>query len=176
VTRRGFLVAALAALEAWLLVRYREFGAQFHYFLHGFAGVAVGLALLTLVRARQQPGTGAWRVSPWLVAALGHVFSAFPDVLFLTVEALHVGWMDVFLAHISIHFIPAPFALPYALFALAVVSWLAQRLGRVRLGALVGVLVLATLAVALAVRDPLPRSLEEIRDEPAIALRCQLPV
>jgi len=44
------LAAGLVVLEGYIYLRYRQFGAQFHYLLHGFAGAAAGLALLVAAR------------------------------------------------------------------------------------------------------------------------------
>ncbi len=42
---------------------------------------------------------------PLVWPVLGHLFAMFPDFLF-TAGTAHYRWMDVFLGHISTHFVP----------------------------------------------------------------------
>lgn len=50
-TRRGWISAVLVLLtEGYLYYRYTLFGAEFHFWLHGLFGAALGLTALTIVR------------------------------------------------------------------------------------------------------------------------------
>lgn len=163
------LTAGLVILEGYVFVRYREFGAEFHYLLHGFTGAAVGLVLLVGARLTGH-GQG---VAPWVAVAIGRLVAALPDILYLTVEVPHQRWMDLFVAHIAVHLVPSAVAWSLALFVLGVVAMTAVLLGRRRVAA-AGVVLTAVLAVGgLAVREPIPRTLEELRSRPQ--LTCVIP-
>ncbi len=173
--RRLLIAAALAfAGEVYLALRYAEFGALFHYWLHGLWGMAAGLAVIVLWRWARSPqtGPGAQLV---VAAAVGRLLFAVPDVLFLVLDTPHAGWMDVFGAHISLHFVPVPVAWAYAAFAVAVVAASLGALGRRRPAAGLGVAVVVLLAAGLTVRQPIPRTLDEVRGDPEIAWSCTLP-
>lgn len=169
VAARLALAAGLVALESYVFLRYREFGAQFHYLLHGFVGAAAGLALLVSARLT---GHGAG-VAPWVAAAIGRLISALPDVLFLTVEVPHQRWMDVFVAHIAVHLVPSAVTWTLVLFSLSVFATTALLLGH-RVAAAGGVCLTMVLAVGgLVLREPIPRTLEELRSRPQ--LTCVIP-
>lgn len=163
------VAGAVIAIEFWLYLRYADLGAQFHFWLHGLFGGAIGLSLL-----------GAWRIvrptrlSPWGPGFLGHIYAAFPDVLFLSAGLVHMFWMDAFAFHISLHFIPAPLWWMLGVFVLALVG---ERLAvHRRRAAGVGVLALGVGAVALglALRAPLPDTLQEVCARPGVAVLCPL--
>jgi len=163
------LAAGLVVLEGYVYVRYRQFGAQFHYLLHGFAGAAAGLVLLVTARLT---GHG-WGVAPWVAVVAGRLVSALPDVLFLTVEVPHQRWMDVFVAHIAIHLVPWATTWSFALFCLAVLAMTVLLLGWRRQAAVAAALTALVAAVGLAVRQPVPRTLEDLRSRPQLA--CVIP-
>jgi hypothetical protein len=127
VSRRRWISAALVLLtEGYLYFRYARLGAEFHFWLHGLFGAALGLAALAIVRIararhHRDPARGA--VAPWEGSWVGHVYSALPDVLFLGFGVLHVLWMDVFAFHITLHFIPAPLITMLGLFLLALAAY-----------------------------------------------------
>lgn len=51
-SRRLWITAVLVAVtEGYLHVRYAALGAQFHFWLHGLVGAALGVSALTAVRA-----------------------------------------------------------------------------------------------------------------------------
>ena len=89
------------ALEVYLYAAYRGHEARFHWFTHFFAGTAAALLILAAVAARTR------RPVPypllWLI--LGHLVAMFPDLLF-NAGIAHERWMDVFLGHISTHYLP----------------------------------------------------------------------
>lgn len=167
---RTLIVAgAVIAVEVWLYLRYAELGAQFHFWLHGLFGGAIGLGLLA-----------AWRLvrptalSPWGPGFLGHLYSAFPDVLFLSAGIVHMYWMDAFAFHISLHFIPAPLWWMLGVFVLALSGerLAAHRRRAATLGALM--LSVGAVVLGLALRAPLPDTLQDVRAAPGIAVMCPL--
>ncbi len=171
--RRALTVAAVVGFESYLYWQYAAHGAQFHYFIHGFTGVAAGVAVLVLVRGGRVSTRGpAFDVV--LAAAAGRLLSAMPDVLFLAADLPHERWMDVFVAHISVHFVPAPVAATFTVFVLAVAGATAAALGRRLAGLTTAGAAVVLLVVGLAARAPIPRTLEEVRERPGIALRCPL--
>lgn len=172
--RRWISVAVVLLTEGWLYYRYAQLGAQFHFWLHGLFGAALGLAALTglrMLRARRRrrdPTQGA--VAPWEAGWLGHLYSATPDFLFLGFGVLHMLWMDVFAFHITLHFIPAPLVIMLVLFVLTLLAyglaaarhpWLASGTLAVAAGILV---------VSLAMAEPIPDSLPELHVDRGFAL------
>lgn len=169
--RRRTVVLALSVvgIEVWLYTQYAAPGAQFHFWLHGLFGFALGFLALAVYRI--VVGTP---VTPWGPGILGHVYSAFPDVLFLSFGILHVLWMDAFALHISVHFIPAPLVTMLVVFAVALAAERAAAHGRRRLasaGVAASTLIVAT---GLALRSPLPDTLQDVRSHEGIALLCPL--
>ena len=168
--RRWAVPLVVVIFEAWLYNQYAALGAQFHYWLHGLFGGALGAWAATAVVMLSRRRTA----NMWSAGVLGHLYSALPDVLFLAFGTLHYLWMDVFAVHISLHFIPAPLATMFAVFAVSVGSWAAAVLGRRPVaGAGMTAAVLIT-AVAVVVREPIPDTLQEVRAAPGIAVLCPL--
>ena len=96
----GWCAAAVLA-EAGLYASYRGHDARFHWFTHFFVGAATALAAMTVVVVlRRRPVA---RPLVWPLAA--HLFAMTPDLLF-TAGYAHRRWMDLFLGHISVHFVP----------------------------------------------------------------------
>jgi hypothetical protein len=171
VTRRAWISAVLVlAIEVLLYAQYARYGAQFHFWLHGLFGGALGVAALTLVRLVRGHRQG-W-VGPWGAGFLGHFYSALPDVLFVGFGVLHVLWMDVFAFHITLHFIPAPLITMLTVFVLTLAAY-GLVMARCRWAA-AAVLAIAAAAVviALALAAPIPHSVEEIREHPGLSLLC----
>ncbi len=170
--RRMLSVAVVLAVEGYLYYRYALLGAHFHFWLHALFGAALGCSLLAVFAVVRRRPLG----NVWGVGLTGHLYSAFPDLLFIGGGVLHYLWMDAFALHISLHFIPAPLVTMLAVFALSLGGWAAATLGRRRVAVgLVGCAVVATTA-ALSVRTPLPTSLEEFREERTLAFFCPLVV
>lgn len=163
------LAAAVVGIEAWLYTQYAALGAQFHFWLHGLFGFALGFLALAIYRM-----VVGSRLSPWGPGLLGHVYSAFPDVLFLSVGILHVVWMDVFALHISVHFIPAPLVTMLVVFAMALAAERAAAHGRRRMASAGVAVAVAVVAVGVALRSPLPDTLDDVRSQPDIAFLCPL--
>lgn len=160
---RRLVVTTVVLVEVYFFVRYAQGGALFHFWLHALLGGALGVGLLVLARLLR-PARGRRLRTPE-AGLTGHLYSAVPDVLFLVTGALHVAWMDVFVLHITAHFLwPTPLLAGLALWAVVVVAWVAERLGsrRAAAGALLGAT--AFLAVAVVLRAPLPSTLQEVVD------------
>lgn len=173
-SRRQWISAAFVLLtEGYLYYRYAQLGAEFHFWLHGLFGAALGLAALTIVRIGRtrdhgDPARGA--IAPWEAGWVGHIYSALPDVLFLGFGVLHVLWMDVFAFHITLHFIPAPLITMLVLFLLALASY--GLAASCRPWSAAGMLAVATgiLLVALALAEPLPDSLADLHTDRGFGL------
>jgi hypothetical protein len=93
-------VAAIA-VEVVLYLSYRDHDARFHWFTHFFVGAAAALVIMAAVTAR----TGRPVAYPLVWPLLAHLVAMVPDLLFVGGVA-HRRWMDVFLGHISTHFVP----------------------------------------------------------------------
>ncbi len=93
--------ALAVALEVYLYVAYRGHEARFHWFTHFFVGASVALLIMAAVGARTHRPVPY----PLLWPILGHLLAMVPDFLF-TAGIAHERWMDVFLGHISTHYIP----------------------------------------------------------------------
>lgn len=108
-------------VEVALFFSYRGHDARFHWFTHLFVGATVALVVMAVVarrRRRPVPYPLVWPV-------LGHVVAMFPDLLFAGGQA-HEPWMDVFLGHISTHFVPGRNLTWYAVFLAALALYLLQ--------------------------------------------------
>jgi hypothetical protein len=168
--------AAVLLIEAYLYARYAQLDGQFHYWLHGLLGAALGLAGLIAIRLirgrRRSQVTSAPRrraLTAWEAVGLGHLYAAFPDVLFLTFRLPHDYWMDAFALHITVHFIPAPLPTALALFLLTLTGYglvTAQR-RRPATAALSAAALTAIAAISLA--SSVPTRIEDLRDDPRLA-------
>lgn len=166
-THRAATVAVII-IEGYLYWRYRQLGAEFHFWLHGLFGGAIGVAAATawalLRRRRPRP--------VWASGFAGHVYAAFPDVLLLSAGVLHHLWMDVFAFHIALHFIPAPLVTMLVVFGLTLLAWLLAAWDRPRVAAGALALGVAVSTVALLMASPLPTTVDQLRQQPQIALLC----
>jgi len=90
-----------AAVEIGLYLSYRGHDARFHWFTHLFVGASLALAVMAVVTLRTLRPVPYPLV--WIV--LAHLVAMAPDLLFEGGIA-HERWMDLFLAHISSHFVP----------------------------------------------------------------------
>ena len=103
--------AAAVAVEIALYASYRSHDARFHWFTHFFVGASAALvvmAAVVVVRRRPVPLALVW-------VLVGHLVAMAPDLAFVAGEA-HRWWMDVFLGHISTHFVPGRNWTWYAVF------------------------------------------------------------
>jgi len=74
---------------------------------------------MTIVARRRQTPVRAPLV--WIVAA--HLYAMIPDLLFNGGE-IHRQWMDVFLGHVSTHFVPGRNWTWYAVFLVTAAAYL----------------------------------------------------
>jgi hypothetical protein len=122
-------VAVLA--EIALYASYDGHDARFHWFTHFFAGASVALLVMAAITAATRRAVRLPLV--WLL--LGHLAAMFPDLLFVAGHA-HERWMDVFMGHISTHFVVGRDLTWYLLFLgclalyLAVADRLRPEMGR----------------------------------------------
>ncbi len=112
------VVAVLA--EVALYGSYREHDARFHWFTHFFVGTSMALLIMAAVAARIRRPVRLPLVWPFL----GHVVAMFPDFLF-TAGIAHQLWMDLFLGHISTHFVPGRNLTWFTVFLFALATYLA---------------------------------------------------
>ena len=96
----GWCVVAVL-VELGLYASYRGHDARFHWFTHAFVGAAAALAVMTVVvLVRRRPVA-----RPLLWPMIAHVFAMTPDLLF-SGGYVHRWWMNLFLGHIRVHFVP----------------------------------------------------------------------
>lgn len=106
--RLGFF----AAMELLLYLLYGHHDADFHWFLHFFVGASAALIAMAIFAHR----SGRVARFPLLWTFTGHVIALFPDILWNFRLIPHQPWMDVFLLHITSHFIPGRNWTWYAVF------------------------------------------------------------
>lgn len=119
--------ALAVGVEVVLYVSYFAHEARFHWFTHFFVGASAALVVMTVI---------AWRTRrpvplPLVWPILGHLVAMFPDFLFEAGIA-HRRWMDVFLGHLSTHFIPGRNWTWYGVFlvCLALYLWVSSQQDR----------------------------------------------
>ncbi len=112
------VIAVLA--EVALYASYRGHDARFHWFTHFFVGASVALVVMAAVVARTRRPVPVPVVWPFLA----HVVAMFPDFLF-TAGIAHERWMDMFLGHISTHFVPGRNLTWFVVFLVALGAYLA---------------------------------------------------
>ncbi|MGH9223900.1 MAG: hypothetical protein ACRD2W_09005 [Acidimicrobiales bacterium] len=115
----GWCAAAVVA-EVALYASYRGHDARFHWFTHFFLGTSVALLVMALVAARTRRPVPF----PLVWALAGHLFAIVPDFAFAAGTA-HWRWMDVFLGHISAHFVPGRNLTWYVVFLASLGAYLA---------------------------------------------------
>ena len=135
---RALLVqlAGLIAVEVVLWSSYAAQEARLHWATHFLVGLtAAALLNLAWLTLKGAPARG---LILWVIGL--HLFAMAPDLVF-PAGVPHAGWMDVFLGHISSHYLPGGdiawlvIALGTSgLFAIALAGWLAARRGEVILG------------------------------------------
>lgn len=129
-TLRVCLWCVLAVVvEFGLYLSYRGHDARFHWFTHFFIGASAALLIMALVALRTRRPVPL----PFVWLLLGHVVAMFPDFLFRAGTA-HYHWMDVFLGHLSSHFVPGRNLTWYVVFLTSLGTYLVV-LDRVRVDA-----------------------------------------
>lgn len=119
----GWQFALFATAEGLLYLSYQHHDARFHWFLHFFVGTSAALLVLAVLT---YGATRTIRV-PLLWLLMGHVIAMFPDILWNLQWLPHQPWMDVFLLHISAHFIPGRNWTWYAIFLVCLALYLSAR-------------------------------------------------
>ncbi len=113
-------VAGAIVIEMALYASYQGEDGRFHWFTHFFVGTAFALAAMTVVARR----TGRPVRLPLLWLLVGHLVAMAPDFAFLEGVA-HGRWMDVFLAHVSSHYVVGRNWTWYGVFLAALAAYLA---------------------------------------------------
>jgi len=111
--------AGAAVIEIALYASYQGEDGRFHWFTHFFVGAAFALVVMTLVAKRTARPVRLPLV--WLL--VGHLVAMAPDFAFLEGMA-HGRWMDVFLAHVSSHYVSGRNWTWYAVFLTALAAYL----------------------------------------------------
>lgn len=85
---RTFSAVLVMVVESYLYYRYAQLDAEFHFWLHGMLGAALGLAVLTGLRllSHRRGRDGGLRrpgreLAPWEAGWIGHLYSAIPAPL-----------------------------------------------------------------------------------------------
>ncbi len=112
--------AAAVVVEVALYLSYRGHDARFHWFTHFFVGASAALLIMSAVALRTRRPVPLPLVWP----LIGHLYAMFPDFLFTGSQIAHERWMDVFLGHISTHFVPGRNLTWYLVFLVAVTLYL----------------------------------------------------
>lgn len=107
-------------VEVALFSSYQGHDAKFHWFTHFFVGASAALLAMAGVALRTRRAVPLPLV--WPLA--GHLFAMLPDVLF-NAGIAHEPWMDVFLGHISSHFVPGRNLTWYLFFLVCLAAYLA---------------------------------------------------
>lgn len=90
------------AVEVLLYLSYQRHDSCFHWFLHFFVAASVVLILMAVFTYR----SGKPVRLPLLWILVGHVVAIIPDILWNFEFMAHQTWMDLFLLHMTSHFIP----------------------------------------------------------------------
>jgi len=110
-------------VEAFLYFSYQQNDGSFHWFLHFFVGASVALMVMGLITFLS--GRIIRHALLWIF--VGHVIAMFPDILWNFLVATHEPWMDIFLGHITAHFIAGRNWTWYAIFLMSLAFYLYLR-------------------------------------------------
>lgn len=117
--RLCFWCAGAVVAEIGLYLSYRGHDARFHWFTHFFVGASTAMVVMTGFTIRTRRPVPYPLV--WPLAA--HVYAMAPDLLFAAGRA-HQAWMDVFLGHVSSHYLPGRNLAWYAVFLASLAAYL----------------------------------------------------
>lgn len=160
-SRRHIITTSVIVIAETLFYRqYAHVGAEFHFWLHGLFGAALGVGAVTLWSIIKRSNS---KLSPWEAGVLGHFYSALPDILFVGAGVLHMYWMDIFALHISIHFIPHPVATMLVIFLISLGAYGFARESHYRAASILLGSAVVVLAVSLVLREPVPRNLYQLQ-------------
>lgn len=118
-------LALLVAVETLIFRSYSHHEAGFHWATHFLVGLTVAsLILAAWLALKGAPARGQLL---WVLAM--HLLAMFPDLLFSPGQLPHYGWMDLFLGHVSAHYVPGGTTtwLVVALAASGSYAWLLAR-------------------------------------------------
>ncbi len=85
-------------------------------FFVGASAALVVMAVLVTIRRRPVP----W---PWAWVVLAHIYAMFPDLLIIP-HIPHEHWMNVFLGHVAVHYVPGEDWTWYGVFLVALAAYL----------------------------------------------------
>ncbi len=106
-------------VEIALYLSYQGHDARFHWFTHFFVGASTALIVMTVVILRTHRPVPYPLVWP----LIGHVYAMTPDLLFAAGK-VHERWMDIFLGHVSSHFMPGRNLTWYGVFLVCLAVYL----------------------------------------------------
>jgi hypothetical protein len=112
-----------ATAEVLLYLSYQHHDTRFHWFLHFFVGTSAAFGVMTLITY----WSNRTILFPFLWLLVGHVIAMFPDILWSAELLPHQAWMDIFVLHISSHFIPGRNWTWYVIFLLCLAVYLYVR-------------------------------------------------
>lgn len=110
--KRLYLVVPYLLVELYLYSVYTNHESSFHWYTHFFIGGVAALTVMTIYVYR----TGRGVQLPLLWLLLAHVYAMVPDLIFNFEHTIHKPWMELFLFHISGHFVPGRNYTWYAIF------------------------------------------------------------
>lgn len=113
--------ALFGVAEGLIFLSYQHSDGRFHWFLHFFVGATAALTLLA-AHALWSRRLLRW---PLLWLLIGHLVAMIPDFLFGIMP--HQPWMNVFLMHIAVHFVPGRNWAWYTIFLISLAVYLAAR-------------------------------------------------
>lgn len=116
-------LALFATAEVLLYLSYQHHDTRFHWFLHFFVGTSAAFGVMTLITY----WSNRTILFPFLWLLVGHVIAMFPDILWSAELLPHQAWMDIFVLHISSHFIPGRNWTWYVIFLLSLALYLYVR-------------------------------------------------
>ena len=111
--------AVAVAVEVALYLSYRGHDARFHWFTHLLVGAATALTVMAVAAKVRRTAVAR----PLLWPLIGHLYAMAPDLLFAG-GAAHERWMDVFLGHVTVHFVPGRNWTWLAVFLIALAAYL----------------------------------------------------
>ncbi len=114
------LFALYVGAEIAIYLGYNDQQASFHWFTHFYVGAIVALIGLSVWKISTHR-TVIWPLG-WLY--LAHLAAMFPDFLYNFGHIAHREWMDIFLGHISSHYILGRNWTWYILFMFAFAGYL----------------------------------------------------